>query len=236
LLPACVDDYVGTDNPVRAIDAFVDSLDLAMPGFSSAQGRPARLCATGAAQAVLVQLFEPHPQQLHDRARDLAQSGFDQSRRTSQRILGEVRRRFFNDFILPLQAYQPCAPSAQRHCLWRDHPASRVHKLACSGCLDPVAHCLVTDPQLPPYRRDCLIILCPLNSQFPELGRECLLRYLPHVPSSNSGEISTSPLEDEISGEAHPMAKICMGSIGERRGRALQHASRAPLAWVILYA
>lgn len=149
-LPVCVDDYVGTDNPVRAIDAFVDSLDLARPGSSNAPGRPARLCATDAAQAVLVQLSESHPQQLHDRARDLAQSGFDQSRRTSQRILGEVRRRFFNDFILPLEPYHLCAPFAQRHFLRRDHPASRVHKLACSGCPDPVAHCLVTDPQLPP--------------------------------------------------------------------------------------
>ena len=29
LLPDTVDDYVGPDNPVRFIDAFVDSLDLA---------------------------------------------------------------------------------------------------------------------------------------------------------------------------------------------------------------
>ena len=28
LLPPCVEDYVGRDNPVRAIDAYVDSLDL----------------------------------------------------------------------------------------------------------------------------------------------------------------------------------------------------------------
>ena len=29
LLPEAVDDYVGSDNPVRFIDAFVDELDLA---------------------------------------------------------------------------------------------------------------------------------------------------------------------------------------------------------------
>jgi transposase len=29
LLPEAVDDYVGPDNPVRFIDAFVDGLDLA---------------------------------------------------------------------------------------------------------------------------------------------------------------------------------------------------------------
>src|SRR5262252_7316963 len=28
LLPPCIEDYVGRDNPVRAIDAYVDSLDL----------------------------------------------------------------------------------------------------------------------------------------------------------------------------------------------------------------
>ncbi len=44
LLPACVDDYVGPDNVVRFIDAFVDSLDLAVAGFGrtlpEATGRP----------------------------------------------------------------------------------------------------------------------------------------------------------------------------------------------------
>ena len=33
LLPETVDDYVGADNPVRFIDAFVDQLDLAAAGF-----------------------------------------------------------------------------------------------------------------------------------------------------------------------------------------------------------
>jgi len=33
LLPEAVDDYVGADNPVRFIDAFVDGLDLAALGF-----------------------------------------------------------------------------------------------------------------------------------------------------------------------------------------------------------
>ena len=44
LLPESVDDYVGPDNPVRFIDAFVDSVDLAAAGFervaSKATGRP----------------------------------------------------------------------------------------------------------------------------------------------------------------------------------------------------
>ena len=33
LLPEAVDDYVGPDNPVRFIDAFVDGLDLVEAGF-----------------------------------------------------------------------------------------------------------------------------------------------------------------------------------------------------------
>jgi transposase len=45
LLPEAVDDYVGSDNPVRLIDAFVDGLDLAAAGFGRVEpkvtGRPA---------------------------------------------------------------------------------------------------------------------------------------------------------------------------------------------------
>ncbi|MGI9420274.1 MAG: IS1182 family transposase [Geminicoccaceae bacterium] len=44
LLPEAVDDYVGADNPVRFIDAFVDELDLEKAGFERVQakatGRP----------------------------------------------------------------------------------------------------------------------------------------------------------------------------------------------------
>ena len=44
LLPECVDDYIGQDNPVRIIDVFVDELDLAELGFNGATpavtGRP----------------------------------------------------------------------------------------------------------------------------------------------------------------------------------------------------
>jgi len=44
LLPEAVDDYVGADNPVRFIDAFVDGLDLSAAGFArvapKATGRP----------------------------------------------------------------------------------------------------------------------------------------------------------------------------------------------------
>ena len=44
LLPASVEDYVGADNPVRAIEAFVDGFDLQKAGFVRAQaketGRP----------------------------------------------------------------------------------------------------------------------------------------------------------------------------------------------------
>src|SRR6201998_4163704 len=45
LLPDAVDDYVGSDNPVRFIDAFVDGLELAAAGFGrvapKVTGRPA---------------------------------------------------------------------------------------------------------------------------------------------------------------------------------------------------
>lgn len=45
LLPECLDDYIAQDNPVRAVDAFVEELDVGALGFSKAApattGRPA---------------------------------------------------------------------------------------------------------------------------------------------------------------------------------------------------
>jgi transposase len=50
LLPNCLEDYVGEDNPVRVIEVFIDELDLAALGFSgvtpAATGRPAYHPAT----------------------------------------------------------------------------------------------------------------------------------------------------------------------------------------------
>ena len=44
LLPESLDDYVGPENPVRFVEAFVDGLDLAEAGFvrvkSKETGRP----------------------------------------------------------------------------------------------------------------------------------------------------------------------------------------------------
>jgi hypothetical protein len=45
LLPGAVDDYVGSDNPVRLIDAFVDGLDLVPAGFGGVNGRISNLRA-----------------------------------------------------------------------------------------------------------------------------------------------------------------------------------------------
>ena len=37
LLPECLDDWVDESNPVRAVDAFVDALDLAKLGFKDVE-------------------------------------------------------------------------------------------------------------------------------------------------------------------------------------------------------
>ena len=62
LLPESLDEYVGPDNPVRFIDAFVDGLDLAAPGFvrvmAKATGRPGYL-PRGSPEAVYLRLPEP---------------------------------------------------------------------------------------------------------------------------------------------------------------------------------
>lgn len=39
LLPPCLDEYVSEHNPVRAIDAFVDTLDLQALGFRHTEDR-----------------------------------------------------------------------------------------------------------------------------------------------------------------------------------------------------
>src|SRR5271170_2851923 len=50
LLPECLDDYVGENNPVRVVDAFIEELDLALLGFAGvvpeATGRPSYHPAT----------------------------------------------------------------------------------------------------------------------------------------------------------------------------------------------
>src|SRR5215831_15618399 len=47
LFPECLEDWIDQDNPVRAIDAFVDKLDLRGVGFDGVApettGRPSRL-------------------------------------------------------------------------------------------------------------------------------------------------------------------------------------------------
>ena len=56
LLPPCLDEYVSEHNPVRAIDAFVDTLDLQELGFrhtgSPRRCRPAGLRSGIAAEAL----------------------------------------------------------------------------------------------------------------------------------------------------------------------------------------
>jgi len=39
LFPAVLDEYIGDDNPVRAIDVFVDGLNLAALGFDGSRTR-----------------------------------------------------------------------------------------------------------------------------------------------------------------------------------------------------
>src|SRR3954467_15775823 len=55
LLPETVDDYVGPDNPVRFLEAFVDGLDLQAAGF--ARGEPKATGRPGYAPADLLKLY-----------------------------------------------------------------------------------------------------------------------------------------------------------------------------------
>jgi len=55
LLPDSVDDYVNEDNPVRVIDAFVDSIDLAQLGFT--KSTPAKTGCPAYAPSDILKLY-----------------------------------------------------------------------------------------------------------------------------------------------------------------------------------
>lgn len=55
LLPQCLDDYIGEDNPVRIVDAFVEELDLLALGFGGAD--PASTGRPGYHPGVLLKLY-----------------------------------------------------------------------------------------------------------------------------------------------------------------------------------
>ena len=55
LLPECLDDYVGADNPVRIVDVFVDQLELRGLGFTGVE--PAETGRPSYHPAVLLKLY-----------------------------------------------------------------------------------------------------------------------------------------------------------------------------------
>ena len=61
LLPECLDDWIEESNPVRVIDAFVDALDLADPGFDGVE--PAATAARPMPSSRTVR--DPKRQRLH---------------------------------------------------------------------------------------------------------------------------------------------------------------------------
>ena len=69
LLPECLDDFIGEDNPVRVIDVFVEELDLHALGFEGAD--PAATGRPSYHPSVLLKLYiygYPHPVQSTPRA------------------------------------------------------------------------------------------------------------------------------------------------------------------------
>ncbi len=80
LLPPSLEELVEADSPVRVIDAFVDSLDLAKLGFTHTHRRPgrcrkARLGTCRYVKALPLRLPEPHPQHPQTAKRMQAQPG-----------------------------------------------------------------------------------------------------------------------------------------------------------------
>ena len=59
LFPESLEEYISDDNPVRFIDAFVESLDLQAAGFDRTTG----LSSARVIEAVYLRLSEPDSQQ-----------------------------------------------------------------------------------------------------------------------------------------------------------------------------
>jgi hypothetical protein len=64
LLPECLDDWVGESNPIRAVDVFVDALELRDLGFDDvdpAANGPSGVPSFADAQALHLRLSQPGP-------------------------------------------------------------------------------------------------------------------------------------------------------------------------------
>ena len=86
LLPACLEDYVEAENPVRVVEVFVDGLDLGKLGFEGVDpggDGPAGVPPGGAAEALHLRLPESHPVQPPAGARGAAQRRADVADRTA---------------------------------------------------------------------------------------------------------------------------------------------------------
>ena len=95
LLPECLDDYVGEDNPVRIVDAFIDELDLAVLGFAGvvpeATGRPS-YHPVDAAEDLPLRLSQPRAVEPAARTGSAAQYRADVADRAAGARLQDDRR------------------------------------------------------------------------------------------------------------------------------------------------
>jgi hypothetical protein len=123
LLPECLDDFIGEDNPVRVVDAFVDELDLAGLGFRrddagldwSAQLPPRR-----AAEDLHLRLPQPRTEQQAPGARVPAQcrtdvvDGPSGARLQDHRRLPARQRPRHPPGLQPVRGHLPQAQAACR--------------------------------------------------------------------------------------------------------------------------
>jgi hypothetical protein len=94
VLPECLDDFVGEDNPVRVVDAFIEELDLGVLGFAGVvpeADRPPLVSPGDAAQALPLRLFEPGSVEPAAGARNAPQSGGDVADRTPGRLTPDFK-------------------------------------------------------------------------------------------------------------------------------------------------
>ena len=95
LLPECLDDFIGEDNPVRVVDVFVDELDLLQAWLRwrrAGSDRAPVVPPGGAAQDLHLRLPQPHPVEPPAGDRDPAQPRADVADRALGARLQDHRR------------------------------------------------------------------------------------------------------------------------------------------------
>jgi hypothetical protein len=96
LLPESLDDYVGPDNPVRFIEAFVEGLDLATADFTRVKSKETSRPGYAPANLLKLYIWLPQPDPIQPRAGSRGPSQY-----RGDLVAAASQARFQDDCRLP---------------------------------------------------------------------------------------------------------------------------------------